>query len=248
VEEGDLLEGDRLIRHRQADPPTPPQDLLIHQDHLPLLPLAGEAGFPDQVHPRGHQGLQALSDLELRELVGSASFPPLGEAVGWLPLLQGKAPSRHSSQSCRGLNITERRPSGGPSSHLPPPLTDLSRVGTARSSLGWQLVPVLLEALLLDTDLVLPHTVSTIGTRGTGGTAIVTIATTTFRTTTTTMTTITTGITTTPTTMKRMSVSMVVLCTLTVNGDSANVTLATKRPGESAEWKDKLLQNLRAEG
>ena len=32
------------------------------------------------------------------------------------------------------------------------------------------------------------------------------------------------------------SVSMVVLCTPTVNGDSANVTLATKRPGESAEW------------
>ena len=32
------------------------------------------------------------------------------------------------------------------------------------------------------------------------------------------------------------SVSMVVLCTPTVNGDSANVTLATKRHGESAEW------------
>ena len=35
--------------------------------------------------------------------------------------------------------------------------------GTARSSLGWQQVPVLLEALLQDTDPVSPPTVSTTG-------------------------------------------------------------------------------------
>ena len=110
--------------------------------------FSGEAGFPDQVHPHGHQGLQVLlgnvknifvtdigerlkcdnfwqslisleytlynillqnyeklfagqeicsdelslfvkKDLELLELVGSTSFHPLGEAVGWRPPLPG---------------------------------------------------------------------------------------------------------------------------------------------------------------
>ena len=30
-----------------------------------------------------------FQDLDLRELVGSASSPPLGETVGWRPPLQG---------------------------------------------------------------------------------------------------------------------------------------------------------------
>ena len=40
MEEGDRLEGDRHTR-RQADPPTPPQDLLIHRDRPPPLRLPG---------------------------------------------------------------------------------------------------------------------------------------------------------------------------------------------------------------
>ena len=40
MEEGDRLEGDHHTRP-QADPPTPPQDLLIHQDRLPPLRLPG---------------------------------------------------------------------------------------------------------------------------------------------------------------------------------------------------------------
>ena len=40
MEEGDRLEGDHHTRP-QADPPTHPQDLLIHQDRPPPLPLPG---------------------------------------------------------------------------------------------------------------------------------------------------------------------------------------------------------------
>lgn len=79
----------------------------------------------------------------------------------------------------------------------------------------------------MGTDPASPLTVSTTGTRGTGGIVTAIIATTMSTTTmTTTMTMMTTGITTTLTIMRRMSASMAVLCTPTVNGDSANVTLA----------------------
>jgi len=226
VEEGDRLEGDRHTPP-QADLPTHLQDLRIRRDRLPPLRLPGEAGSPDQVHPHPPQGHLAPLDLELLELVDSTSSLRLEEPVGWHPHLPGKAPSPPSSQSWRGFATTERRQSGGPSSPPPQLLTDPSNQGTARNSWGWRQALDLSEARLLDTDPVSPLTVSTTGTRGTGGIAIATIATTMCTTTTTTtMTTMTTGITTTLTIMRRMSASMGVLCTPTVNGDSANVTLA----------------------